>query len=83
MRAGGSAPPVTAVSFVLVHSLPFPHFTARKTCVFHGSLIPDPQDRKFLCVVISATQRGGDPAAESSNWTPAEVLTGSCPSMPG
>lgn len=61
-------------------------FHRRETRLFQRSLIPDPQDGKFLRVVIAATQQGGRgrgaegaPAAESSNRTPAEVLTGSCP----
>lgn len=73
VRVGGCAPPVTTVSFVLVHSLRFPHFTPGKTGVLHRSLIPDPQDGIFLCVVISATQRRG---RVGRGWWPLRALTG-------
>lgn len=54
----------------------------RRACSTEASF-QIPRTGNSSVLLFLPRSEGGDPAAESSNWTPAEVLTGSCPSVPG
>lgn len=52
-------------------------FYCRESWLFHGSLILVPRT-EYSSVLLFLPRCEEGPATESSNWTPAEVLTGSC-----
>lgn len=75
---GGGAPPVTTVSFSPCAFASVSSFHRQEDVRVPRKLIPNPQDGKFLCVVVSATQRGwrGWGRGRGGGYWPLRALTG-------